>query len=85
LKGEPLDLTAGEFKLLHFLAQRPGLVFSRSQIVDAVRGEDYPVTERAIDVQIWDCERSSEIVVIISRQSGEWVIDSAIARARPRW
>jgi two-component system phosphate regulon response regulator PhoB len=52
LEGEPLQLTYTEFRLLHFLASKPGWAFSRSQIVDAVRGEDYPVTERAVDVQI---------------------------------
>jgi len=49
---EPVDLTPTEFRLLHFLARKPGWVFSRSQIVDAVRGEDYPVTERSVDVQV---------------------------------
>jgi two-component system phosphate regulon response regulator PhoB len=34
------------------LAERPGWVFSRYQIVDALRGEDYPVTERSVDVQV---------------------------------
>lgn len=52
LDGQEAALTAGEFKLLYLLVQRPGIVFSRSQIVDAVRGPDYPVTERAVDVQI---------------------------------
>jgi two-component system phosphate regulon response regulator PhoB len=47
-----IDLTATEFKLLHFLARRPGLVFSRNQIIDAVRGDNYAVTERAVDVQV---------------------------------
>jgi two-component system phosphate regulon response regulator PhoB len=47
-----VELTNSEFRLLHFLASRPGWVFTRYQIVDAVRGEDYPVTERAIDVQV---------------------------------
>ena len=47
-----MDLTYTEFKVLHFLARRPGWVFTRYQIVDAVRGEDYAVTERAVDVQI---------------------------------
>lgn len=47
-----VDLTNTEFRLLHFLARRPGWVFTRYQIVDALRGEDYPVTERAVDVQI---------------------------------
>ena len=51
-KEERINLTATEFKLLHFLARRPGWVFTRQQIVDAVRGEDYPVTERAVDVQV---------------------------------
>ncbi|MGD9489162.1 MAG: response regulator transcription factor [Calditrichaceae bacterium] len=52
LNGESLDLTYSEFRLLQFLAGRPGWVFTRYQIVDALRGEDYPVTERAIDVQV---------------------------------
>ncbi len=52
LNGEALDLTYSEFRLLQFLAGRPGWVFTRYQIVDALRGEDYPVTERAIDVQV---------------------------------
>ena len=46
------DLTYSEFQILLFLAARPGWVFTRSQIVDAVRGEDYPVTDRSVDVQI---------------------------------
>lgn len=50
--GTPVDLTATEFGLVHFLARRPGWVFTRYQIVDAVHGEDYPVTERSVDVQI---------------------------------
>ena len=50
--GRPVDLTFTEFEVLWLLAGRPGMVFTRSQIVDAVRGTDYPVTERAVDVQI---------------------------------
>ena len=52
LQGESINLTYTEFALLHFLAKRPGWAFSRSQIVDAVKGEDYPVTERSVDVQV---------------------------------
>ncbi len=48
----PIELTSTEFKLLHFLAGRRGWVFTRSQIVDAVHGEDYPVTDRSVDVQV---------------------------------
>ncbi len=50
--GRSLDLTYTEFQVLYFLARRPGWVFTRSQIVDAVRGDDYPVTDRSVDVQI---------------------------------
>lgn len=52
LQGEPIKLTYTEFALLQFLAKRPGWAFTRSQIVDAVKGEDYPVTERSVDVQV---------------------------------
>ena len=52
IAGEPVDLTFTEFRLLHFLARKPGWAFSRAQIVDAVKGEDYPVTERSVDVQV---------------------------------
>lgn len=50
--GEEVVLTNTEFRILHFLARRPGWVFTRYQIVDGIRGENYPVTERAVDVQI---------------------------------
>jgi two-component system phosphate regulon response regulator PhoB len=50
--GAALDLTYTEFQLLSVLARRPGWVFTRSQIVDAVRGSDYPVTDRSVDVQV---------------------------------
>ncbi len=52
LAGRLLDLTYTEFALLMFLARRPGWAFSRAQIVDAVKGTDYPVTERSVDVQV---------------------------------
>jgi len=52
VEGEPVPLTHTEFKVLHYLARRPGWVFTRYQIVDAVHGEDYAVTERSVDVQI---------------------------------
>ena len=50
--GKPADLSVTEFKLLHYLARRPGWVFTRDQIIDAVHGADYPVTDRSVDVQI---------------------------------
>jgi two-component system phosphate regulon response regulator PhoB len=47
-----VTLTVTEFRILHFLARHPGWVFTRYQIVDAVKGQDYAVTDRAVDVQI---------------------------------
>ncbi|MCA1950808.1 MAG: response regulator transcription factor [Treponema sp.] len=52
LEGKPVDLSATEFAILEFMMRNPGWVFSRNQIIDAVRGKDYPVTERSVDVQI---------------------------------
>jgi two-component system phosphate regulon response regulator PhoB len=52
IDGKPLELTFTEFRLLQFLAKKPGWAYSRAQIVDAVKGEDYPVTERSVDVQV---------------------------------
>jgi len=50
--GKIVDLTYTEFKILTLPAQNAGWVFSRYEIVDAVKGEDYPVTDRSVDVQI---------------------------------
>lgn len=52
LHGKPMGLTTTEFRILHFLARRPGRVFSRDHIISGVRGDDYAVTERSVDVQI---------------------------------
>lgn len=52
INGEKIKLTFSEFSILHLLAQNPGWVKSRTQIIRHVHGEDYPVTDRAIDVQI---------------------------------
>lgn len=52
VNDNPVQLTFIEFGILHYLARRPGWVFTRSQIVDEVRGEDYYVTDRSVDVQI---------------------------------
>ncbi len=50
--GQDVALTFTEFKVLQLLSQQPGRVFTRYQIVDAVHGDDYPVTDRSVDVQI---------------------------------
>lgn len=60
--GKAVDLSATEFTILQFLAENQGWVFTRSQIIDAVKGEDYPVTARSIDVQ----------VVGLRKKMGQW-------------
>ena len=55
--GENVHLTASEFTILALLAGRPGWVFSRQQIIDQVRGYDYSITPRAVDVQIFGLRR----------------------------
>lgn len=53
LNNEKLQLTMTEFGILELLAGKPGWVFSRQQIIDSVRGYDFLITPRAIDVQIF--------------------------------
>jgi two-component system phosphate regulon response regulator PhoB len=67
--GEPVKLTSTEFRILHFLAGRPGWVFTRDQIIEAIHGDGHHVTDRSIDVQIMslrkkmgDCGRYIETV-----------------------
>jgi two-component system phosphate regulon response regulator PhoB len=52
VEDQPLDLTVTEFRLLYLLAGRPGWVFSRAQIVKMVHGDDYPASDRSVDVQV---------------------------------
>lgn len=52
LKGKRVDLTLTEFKILQLLTKRPGWVYSRSQILDYLWGNDKIVIERTIDVHI---------------------------------
>jgi len=47
-----LDLSATEFAMLKHFLSNPEIVFSRNQIIEAIRGPDYPVTDRSVDVQI---------------------------------
>jgi DNA-binding response OmpR family regulator len=52
LKGRPLDLTYKEFELLKFLAQHPGRVFTRDQLLREVWGYDYFGGTRTVDVHV---------------------------------
>jgi two-component system phosphate regulon response regulator PhoB len=51
-KGKRIDLTHMEFQVLHLMASQPGWVFTRNQIIDNVRNDNYPVTDRSVDVVI---------------------------------
>jgi len=51
-EGKMIELSVTEFSILKYLCKNPGWVFSRNQIISAVKGDDYPVTERSVDVQI---------------------------------
>ena len=52
IEGNLVTLTYSEFQILHLLISHPGWVFTRYQIIQKVRGENYPVTDRSIDFQI---------------------------------
>ena len=52
IDGKLVTLTLTEYNILQSLARRPGVVFTRYQIVDKIHGDDYLVTDRAVDVQI---------------------------------
>jgi two-component system phosphate regulon response regulator PhoB len=57
VKGKSIQLTSTEFEILYHLARRPGWVFTRHQLIDAARGEEYPVTDRSVDVHIVSLRR----------------------------
>jgi len=60
LNGQALALTATEFRLLEFLMSRPGVVFSREQLLDGVWGHDRAVTDRTVDVYILRLRQKTE-------------------------
>ncbi len=52
IDGQPTDLTATEFKLLHLMMKRPGRVYTRQQIIEGVHEGFAAVTDRSVDVQV---------------------------------
>lgn len=52
LDGRNIALTITEFKLLHYMAERPGRVLTRDQLMSGVLGEDSIVVDRTIDVHV---------------------------------
>lgn len=57
VNNKQVEFSATEFAILLFLAQHAGQVFSRQQIINSVKGESYPVTDRSIDVQVLGIRR----------------------------
>jgi len=66
LGGNEIALTATEFRLLEFLMSRPGVVFSREQLLDAVWGHDRAVTDRTVDVYVLRLRQKIETTGSIS-------------------
>jgi DNA-binding response OmpR family regulator len=60
LRGHAVDLTTSEFHLLATLARQPGRVFTRAQLLDAVRGDAIESFERAIDAHVKNIRRKLE-------------------------
>ena len=52
-----IDLTATEYRLLHFLASHPGYVYSRSALIDGALGTDVVVLDRTVDVHVMSLRR----------------------------
>ena len=60
VRGSPIDLTPTEFSILATMARSPGRVFTRSQLLDAARGEAFEAYERAIDAHVKNIRRKLE-------------------------
>ena len=56
--GRPIDLGPTEYRLLEFLMERPGRVFSREQLLDGVWGSDIYIDERTVDVHVGRLRRA---------------------------
>jgi two-component system alkaline phosphatase synthesis response regulator PhoP len=59
-EGRPIDLTASEVQLVATMARQPGRVFTRAQLLDAVRGEAGESFDRAIDAHVKNVRRKLE-------------------------
>ncbi len=57
LDGQPIPLTAMEFDLLALLLAHQEEVFTRKQLIVKLKGDDYPVSEHAVDVQMFSIRR----------------------------
>ncbi|PSK99881.1 DNA-binding response OmpR family regulator [Murinocardiopsis flavida] len=60
LDGDPVECTPAEFQLLVALVGRPGVVFSRAQLLERIHGIDRFITERTIDVHVKNLRKKLE-------------------------
>lgn len=60
VRGEGVECTASEFRILHTMAASPGRVFSRGQLLSAVHGLDGYITERTIDAHVMNLRKKIE-------------------------
>jgi DNA-binding response OmpR family regulator len=81
LDGMPLALTATEFRLLEFLMRRPGVVFSREQLLNSVWGQDRAITDRAVDVYVLRLRQKIERDLIHSVRGFGYTFDPHRAMA----
>ena len=76
LDDAPLDLYATEFAILFHFMSNPDIVFSRQKLITAIRGDDYPVTDRSIDVQIMGLRKklgkSGELIETVRGVGYRW-------------
>jgi len=72
-KNHELNLTPLEYQFLVLLMKKPGWVFTRNQIVNSIRGEDYAVTERSVDVLVVGLRKKLKAVDSEGHESVETV------------
>jgi len=60
INGNPISLTPMEFEILHYLATHQGWAYTRGQIVAAVRGDNFAVTDRSVDTLIVGLRKKME-------------------------
>ncbi len=86
--GRPIDLGPTEYRLLEFLMERPGRVFSREQLLDGVWGSDIYIDERTVDVHVGRLRkalnRGEEMDPIRTVRGSGYALDDRFGKTAPR-
>jgi two-component system phosphate regulon response regulator PhoB len=84
--GRPIDLGPTEYRLLEFLMERPGRVFTREQLLDGVWGSEIYIDERTVDVHVGRLRkainRGNEADPIRTVRGAGYSLDDRFGRAR---